>query len=155
MTIESAVEDAIIADFQRDPLLSQQTIRKHDYGEATAGDQNPLDLEVPSVIVVTGTDRGEFKMGSGIRSIGVEVQIRVNGQADGFTGTLLDQLTEAVRSRLMPSPTISGAISGRENIFSQNGLKILGIAQSDITQRTESGLERIRTVPATFIASQV
>lgn len=154
MSIESAVEDAIISDFRQDSTLSQQTIRKHDYGAAIAGDQNPLDPEVPSVIVVTATDRGEFKMGSGIKNVGVEVQIRVNGEADNFNGTLLDDLTDKVRFRLMPSPTAYGAI-GRENIFSQNGIKVFGITQGDITQRVESGLERIRLVPATFIASQV
>ena len=155
MSIESSVEDSIIADFQRDPTLSQITIRKHDYGEAIAGDQNPLDLEVTSVIVVTAIDRGEFKMGSGIRNIQVEVQIRVNGTADNFGGTLLDNLTDKVRSRLMPSPTVGINGSGRENIFSSNGIKVFGITQGEITQRTETGLERIRTVPAVFIAAQV
>ena len=155
MSIESAVEDSIIADFQRDPTLSQQTIRKHDYGQAIAGDQNPLDLEDTSVIVVTATDRGEFKMGSGIRSIGVEIQIRVNGTADNFNGTLLDDLTDKVRLRLMPSPTVGISGNGRENIFSSNGVKVFGITQGDITQRIESGLERIRTVSAGFVASQI
>ena len=155
MSIEGLLEDSIIADFQRDPTLQLQTIRKHDYGEAVAGDQNPLDLEVQSVIIVTATDRGEFKMGSGIRNLNVEVQIRVNGTADSFAGTLLDNLTDLVRSRLMPSPTVDGAISGREIPFSTPNLKIFGITQGEITQRTEVGLERIRTVPATFIAAQI
>lgn len=154
MSIEGLLEDAIIADFMRDPKLSEQTIRKHDYGGAIGGDDHPLDVEETSVIVVTATDRGEFKMGSGIRNLSVEVQIRVNGEADNFNGTMLDNLTEAVRLRLMPSPTASGAISGRENMFSAGGLKIFGITNADVTQRIESGLERIRIVPSTFIASQ-
>lgn len=155
MSIEGLLEDAIIADFRRDPTLSMQTIRKHDYGQAIGGDQNPLDLEVPSVIVVTATDRGEFKIGSGIRNVNVEVQIRVNGAADNFDGTLLDTLTGLVRVRLMPSPTVSGVISGRENAFASPNLNIFGITNGEITQRTETGLERIRVVPATFIVSQV
>lgn len=155
MSIESLLEDSIIADFRRDPLLQTQTIRKHDYGKAIGGDDQPLDQEVTSVIVVTVTDRGEFKMGSGIRNLNVEVQIRVNGEADNFDGTLLDRLTEAVRFRLMPSPTADGAISGREGIFSGTNLKVFGIMNGDVTQRIDSGLERIRTVPATFIASQI
>lgn len=155
MSIEGKLEDSIISDLQRDPVLALQTIRKHDYGQAIGGDQNPIDPEVPSVLVVTATDRGEFKMGSGIKNLQVEVQIRVNGEADGFNGTLLDDLTDRVRFRLMPSPFMSGAISGRENVFSQNGIKVFGITQGEITQRTESGLERIRTVPAIFIASQI
>lgn len=155
MSIEGLVEDAIIADFRMDPTLQTQAIRKHDYGGAIGGDNQFTDQEDTSVITVTATDRGEFKMGSGIRNIGVEVQIRVNGEADNFNGTLLDDLTDKVRFRLMPSPTASGAISGRENIFSQGGIKVFGITQGDITQRIDSGLERIRMVPATFIASQV
>src|SRR6266478_1413927 len=108
MSIESLLEDAIIADFQRDPVLQVQPIRKHDYGRALAGDNLLTDQEETSVIVVTATDRGEFKMGSGIRNLAVEIQIRVNGDADNFDGTLLDTLTELVRSRLMPSPTVVG-----------------------------------------------
>ncbi len=154
MSIESLLEDSIIADFQRDPVLQQQTIRKHDYGGMIGGDDQPMQPEATSVIVVTAMDRGEFKMGSGIRNLGVEVQIRVNGEADNFDGTLLDNLTQAVRFRLMPSPTVAGAISGRENTFSATGLHVYGITNPDATTRTEQGLERIRTVPATFIAAQ-
>lgn len=155
MSIESLLEDSIITDLRGDSTLALQTIRKHDYGAAIAGDQNPLDPEVPCVIVVTATDRGEFKMGSGIRNLNVEVQIRVNGQADSFNGALLDDLTDRVRFRLMPSPTVGVAGGGREQIFSQNGIKVFGITNQDITQRVDSGLERIRTVPATFIASKI
>ncbi len=154
MSIESLLEDSIIADFNRDPVLQTQTIRKHDYGGAIGGDNLPLQPEATSVIVVTAMDRGEFKMGSGIRNLGVEVQIRVNGEADNFDGTLLDNLTEAVRFRLMPSPNVWGAINGREIAFSSEHLKIYGITNQDSTTRTEQGLERIRTIPATFIAAQ-
>ncbi len=155
MSIESLLEDSIIADFQRDPVLQQQTIRKHDYGGAIGGDDQPLSQEVQSVIIVTAIDRGEFKMGSGIRNLAVEVRIRVNGEADNFDGTLLDGLTETVRFRLMPSPNVWGAINGREVPFSSEHLKIYGITNTDATQRVEQGLERIRTVPATFIAAQI
>ncbi len=155
MSIESLLEDSIIADFNRDPVLQTQTIRKHDYGGAIGGDDQPTQPESTSVIVVTATDRGEFKMGSGIRHLSVEVQIRVNGESDNFNGTLLDDLTDAVRFRLMPSPTVYGTISARENTLSVNGLRIFGITNQDATQRTEQGLERIRTVPATFIAAKI
>jgi hypothetical protein len=154
MSIESLLEDSIIADFMRDPLLQTQTIRKHDYGGEIGGDDLPLSEEVNSVIIVTAIDRGEFKMGSGIRNLAVEVKIRVNGEADNFDGTLLDNLTDVVRFRLMPSPTVAGAISGREGTFSTPHLRIYGITQGEITQRTDQRLERIRTVPATFIAAQ-
>ncbi len=154
MSIEGLLEDSIIADFMRDPLLQTQTIRKHDYAGAIGGDDFPLSEEVTSVIIITATDRGEFKMGSGIRNVSVEVRIRVNGEADNFDGTLLDNLTDVVRFRLMPSPTVSGAISGREGTFSTPRLRIYGITQGEITQRVDQGLERIRTVPATFITAQ-
>jgi hypothetical protein len=104
---------------------------------------------------VTAIDRGEFKMGSGIRNLAVEVKIRVNGEADNWDGTLLDGLTETVRFRLMPSPNVWGAINSREVPFSSEHLKIYGITNQDATTRTEQGLERIRTVPATFIAAQI
>ncbi len=154
MSIESLLEDSIIADFMRDPLLQTQTIRKHDYGGSIGGEEPPLNPEVFSVIIVSAIDRGEFKMGSGIRNLSVEVKIRVNGEADNFNGTLLDNLTDTVRFRLMPSVTVAGAISGREITFSTPHLRIYGIMQGDVTQRVEQGLERIRTVPATFIAAQ-
>ncbi len=154
MSIESLLEDSIIADFNRDPVLQTQFIRKHDYGGMIGGDDQPTQPEATSVIVVTAMDRGEFKMGSGIRNIGVEVQIRVNGEADNFDGTLLDNLTEVVRFRFMPSPNVWGAINGREVPFSSEHLKIYGITNPDATTRTEQGLERVRTVPATFIAAQ-
>lgn len=153
MSIEGRLENAIIADLQRDPVLQAQPIRNHDYPGAIAGDNQYTDPENPSVIIVTATDRGEFKMGSGIKNLNVEVQIRVNGAADNFGGTLLDDLTDRVRFRLMPSPAVTAI--GRENTFSQNGLKVFGITTGEITQRTESGLERIRMVPATFIVAQV
>jgi hypothetical protein len=155
MSIEGLLEDSIIADLQRDPDLQHQTIRKHDYGGAIAGDDQLTEPESESVIVVTATDRGEFKMGSGIRNLNVEVQIRVNGDADNFNGTLLDSLTEKVRLRLMPSPFASGVTPFREAFLSNGSLKIYGITNQDATQRTESGFERIRTVPATFIAAQI
>lgn len=155
MSIEGLLEDSIIADFQRDLVLSGQPIRKHDYGGAIGGDNQFTDPEATSVIVVTAIDRGEFKMGSGIRSLSVEVQIRVNGEADGFNGTLLDDLTERVRFRLMPSPTVFGALSGREATFSNGSIRVYGITNGDVTQRIESGLERIRIIPATFIAAQI
>ncbi len=155
MSIESLLEDSIISDFNRDPVLQAQTIRKHDYGGMIGGDDQPTQPEATSVIVVTAIDRGEFKMGSGIRNLSVEVQIRVNGEADNFDGTLLDNLTESIRFRLMPSPNVWGAINGREVPFSSDHLKIYGITNQDTTARTEQGLERIRVVPATFIAAQV
>src|SRR5215468_9628371 len=134
MSVEGLLEDSIIADLQRDPTLAMQPIRKHDYGGAIGGDDQFTNQESPSVIVVTATDRGEIKMGSGIHTLTVEVQIRVNGQADGFNGTLLDNLADLVRFRLMPSPMMAGAV-GRENVFSNSNLKIFGITASETTQR--------------------
>src|SRR5215468_6082121 len=116
MTLESLLEDSVIADLQRDSTLAQQVIRKHDYGGSITGDDQLTQQEGTSVIVVTATDRGEFKMGCGIRNVAMEVQIRVNGTADSFNGTLLDDLTDRVRFRLMPSPTVNA--NGRENVFS-------------------------------------
>ena len=153
MSIEGLLEDTLITDFKRDPVLQLQTIRKHDYGGAVAGDDQLTEPESTSVIVVTATDRGEFKMGSGIRNLNLEVQIRVNGDADSFNGTLLDDLTDRVRSRLMPSPT--AAVPFREAFLSNGSLKIYGITNQELTQRTQEGFERIRTVPATFIAAQI
>jgi hypothetical protein len=155
MSIESLLEDSIIADFQRDPTLQQQLIHKHDYGGAIGGDNQATDQEATSVIIVTATDRGEFKFGSGIRIVAVEVKIRVNGDADNFDGTLLDTLTASVRSRFTPSPTVYGVLNGRESIFSMNGIQVFGITNNEVTQRVEAGFERIRIVPATFIVSQV
>jgi len=155
MSIEGLLEDLLIADLQRDSTLAQQLIHKHDYAGAIGGDNQPTENEARSVIVVTVIDRGEFKMGSGIRNLSVEVQIRVNGEADNFNGTLLDTITEKVRLRLMPSPTAAGVNPFRESFLSNGSIKIYGITNQDVTQRVESGLERIRIVPAVFIAAQI
>jgi len=155
MSIEGLLEDSIIADLQRDSVLQQQEIHKHDYGGAIGGDNQLTEPQATSVIVVTAIDRGEFKMGSGIRNLSVEVQIRVNGEADNFDGTLLDTLTEKVRLRLMPSPFAAGVIPFRESFLSNGSLKIYGITNQDVTTRVEQGLERIRIVPAVFIAAQI
>jgi hypothetical protein len=153
MSIEKLLEDTLINDFKLDAVLAQQTIRNHDYPLTLAGDETLLQQEVLAVIVVTANDRGEFKIGSGIHGLGVEVKIQVNAEADGFTGTLLDDLCDRIRLRMQPSPTVSAP--GREAHFSTPSLKIFGITQQENTDRTESGFERMRTVRATIIAAQL
>ncbi len=153
MSIEKLLEDTLIADFRLDATLAGQLIRNHDYDRTLAGDDTLLEQEALSVIVVTANDRGEFKIGSGIKQLGVEVLIRVNAEADGFTGELLDDLCNRVRTRMQPSPTVQAP--GREAHFSTPALKIFGTTQTDNTDRTESGFERMRTVRATIIAAQL
>lgn len=152
-SIERLVEDTLITDFRLDDTLAQQLIRNHDYDGAVAGDDTLLQNEALSVIVVTANDQGEFKMGSGIKQMGVEVLIRANGEADGFTGELLDDLCNRVRTRMQPSPTVQSA--GREAHFSTPALHIFGITQRENTDRSQSGFERMRTVRATIIAAQL
>lgn len=154
MTLEKLVEDAIIADFGRDSTLAQHLIRNHDYPGAMTGDDLPDQNEALSVIIVTAIDRGDFKMGCGIRHVGIEIRVRINSQADGNAGTMLDQLSELIRDRLQPSATVQ-ILQGRESQFSNSNVKVFGIMQTDTTPRTESGFERFRNVTATFIAAQL
>ncbi len=153
MSIEKLLEDTLITDFRLDAVLAQQTIRNHDYPLTLAGDETLLQQEVLAVIVVTANDRGEFRIGSGIHGLDVAIEIRVNAEADGFSGTLLDDLCDRVRLRMQPSPTVSAP--GREAHFSTSSIKILGITQQQNTDRTESGFERMRTVRASFVAIQL
>ena len=48
-----------------------------------------------------------------------------------------------------------GLCDFREDFLSNGSIKIFGITNQDVAQRIESGLERIRIVPATFIAAQI
>ncbi len=153
MSIEKLIEDTLITDFRRDSVLAEQLIRNHDYDGVLAGDNTLLENEALSVIVVTANDQGEFKMGSGIRQLGVDVKIKANGEADGFTGELLDDLCNRVRFRLQPSPTVPA--SSRESFLSNGSLQIYGIVQTENTDRSEAGFERMRTVRATIIAAQL
>jgi hypothetical protein len=155
--IEQLVEDAVISDFGKVPLLAQYPIRNHDYAGVKAGDDGFLEQEAQVVITVSATDQGDFKVGSGIRKIGVNVEIRVNEAADSFAGTLMGQLCEQVNARLQPSGNVglSALGQGRETAFSTAQLQVFGILANGTTARTEQGLERIRVVPRTFIAAQI
>src|SRR5438445_5929852 len=118
MTIETLTENAVIADLQRDSVLAAQTIRSRDYsGDLVADEQT-------SVLVVTATDNGDFKIGSGIRKLGVTVEIRVNCAAQD--PAVLDQLSEIVNDRLLPSDNLA-FIAGREFAFTTAKLQVFGI----------------------------
>lgn len=156
MTLETLVENAIIADFRGDALLNNYPIRNHDYGGTKTGDDLPTEQEAYQTITVTARDRGDHQVyGCGIRNVGIEVEIRVNGEADNFNGTLLDSLAEKVRDRLQPSVPLGFITQGREISFSNSFVKVFAIEQNDLTPRVDSGFERIRTVTATFIAAQL
>ncbi len=152
-SIEKLLEDALIADFKLDGTLAGQLIRNHDYDRTLAGDDTLLEQEALSVIVVTANDQGEFKIGSGIKKLQVDVLIRANGEADGFTGELLDDLCNRVRTRMQPSPTVQA--QGIEAHLSTPSIQIFGITQTENTDRSQSGFERMRTVRATIIAAQL
>lgn len=154
MTLERLVENSIISDLSQVPALAPYPIRNYDYIGQKAGDNFMGADESQVVLTVSAKDNGEFKVGSGIRKVGVEVEVRVNVAAENSDGTLLDQLSEAVQTRLQPTPNVFGA-SGREYIFNTPSLKVFGITSAEPTQRTISNLERIRTVARTFIASKI
>lgn len=147
MTIETLTENSVIADLQRDPVLAAQTIRSRDYSGDLAAD------EQTSVLVVTAIDNGDFKIGSGIRKLGVTVEIRVNCGAQD--PVVLDQLSEIVNDRLQPSDNLAAIGVGREFAFTTAKLTVLGILSTEPTARKDSGFERIRTIARTFIASQI
>ncbi len=152
-SIEKLLEDTLITDFRLDSVLAQQLIRNHDYDGVLAGDDTLFQNEALSVIVVSANDQGEFKIGSGIKKVGVDVMIKANGEADGFTGALLDDLCNRVRTRMQPSPTVQA--QGIESHLSTPSLQIFGITQTENTDRSQSGFERMRTVRATIIAVQL
>ncbi len=153
MTIEKLIEDALITDFKLDSVLAAQLIRNHDYDGAIAGDDQLTDQEALSVIVVTALDQGDFQIGSGIRKVNVEVLIRANGEVDGFTGEVLEDLAGRVAMRIQPSPTVSAP--GRESHLSTSQVLILGLTNNSPTDRTETGLERQRTIRTEIIAAQL
>lgn len=156
ISLKKAVEDSVIADLNKDNVLRGLNIRAHDYPKSKAGDDAPLAEEQKSTLTVTADDQGEFHFGTGIHKIRVTVEIRANGAADQFSGTLLDDLDSRVNLRLqVSSPTLdaNGNQIGRENAFSNSGLKVFGI-QADPGTRTNQQLERIRTIGRVFVACQ-
>lgn len=158
MTIESLLEESIITDLRKDPAFENFPIRAHDYAGAKSGDDAPGSEEVRAVLTVTCKKLGELKIGSGIRKVRAEVEIRANGAVDNFSGTQLDQLSEVVEDRLQPSANVGlvdgKQVTGRETAFATDKLKIYGILD-DETARSNQALERVRTVARVFIAAQL
>lgn len=152
MTLETLVENAIIADLLTVALLAQYPVRNRDYAGAKAGNDTFGEEEASAVITVTAKDNGEFKIGSGIKKVGVEVEVRVNAAIEGQE-LLPDQLSEQVDLRLQVSPAVANGL-GREFVFSTPSLKVYGIL-SGATTRTDEGLERIRVIVRTFIAAKL
>src|SRR3954470_6912113 len=111
MSLENLTEEAVIADFKLDADLTIYQIHAHDYGGNKADDDSQGSEEARAVLTVTAKDNGEFKLGSGIHKVSVEVEVRFNGAADNFTFSLLNKISEKVSDRLQPSshiPTLMG-----------------------------------------------
>ncbi len=140
MELTDLLEQTIIEDFKMDALLS-------------------VTEESKATISVSATDGGDFKTGSGIRKVLVQVEVRFNGAADDNAFTLLRDISEKVSDRLQPSANVAfaggKAISGRESAYSNDSVKTFGILSGEPTQRTDAGLERIRVIARTFIAAQL
>ncbi len=154
MELVDLLEDAIISDFRKDADLTLYPLHRHDHGGAKSGDNIQGQEEARATLTVTAKDQGDLKPGSGIRKVGVEVEVRFNGAADNFDFTLLGKIADKVSGRLQPSTTIAGATS-REGAFTNDSVKVFGILSSEASPRENSQLERIRVIARTFIAAQL
>ncbi len=159
MELTDLLEQTIIADFKLDASLASYPLHRHDYGGAKSDDDQTGTEEAKATISVTARDNGEFKTGSGIRKVGVEVEVRFNGAEDDNAFTLLRDISEKVSDRLQPSSNVAFAggkqISGRESAYSNDSVKTFGILAVDATQRIDAKMERVRVIARTFIASQL
>ena len=151
-SLASLLEQEIIVDFQADATLSQYVMRQHGYSLRKAGDDVYQEKESLVIITVTAVDDGSFFWGSGIHKMKVSIEVRVNPQADGFTGTLIDTLSNIISGRLQGSSAF--ALVGREIVFSSPNIQVYGInLLPDV--RSESGIERIWTINREFIVAHV
>ncbi|HEX3817538.1 MAG TPA: hypothetical protein VHW03_04550 [Chthoniobacterales bacterium] len=158
MTIEDLGENAVIADFDLEPVLAAVTLRNHDYAGMKAGGDAPVSgdddsQEQTAVITITAKDAGNFgPPGSGIRLLSIEAEIETSELA--AAPDLLDNLAEKVDDRLQPSTTIWGVI-GREAAFSNAAFRVLGILNRDGVERDDFDLNRRRTIRRTFVCAQL
>lgn len=155
MTLSSHIEQAVINDLSRDDRIAQFNPRPHDYPGSKSGDTPPTAEPQKLTITVSAREISEF-FGTGIKRVGVQVELRASKAADSAIGNLLDEIESAVSARLQPSYTapLPGGATGRENAFSGAQHKVFGITAEGLT-RTESGLERVRVVNRTFIATLI
>ncbi len=154
MSIEDLLELAIIEDFKLDTDLSLYPLHRHDHGGSKTDDDIAGQEEAKAVLTVTAKDQGDFKAGTGIKKLLVEVECRFNGAADGFALTLLRDIAEKVGDRMQPSTTLDGA-AGREDAFTTDLIRTYGILASEAIPRENSQLERTRVIARTFIAAQL
>ena len=159
-TLTNLLQSAIITDFKNDSTLKQYPIRARDYGATKAGEDMYPNSQDQSLIITTVSvsNMGEHKPFTSIYKLIADVQIIYNGAADNFdtSATLLDNMADAVSSRMQPSNNLG--VIGREQFFiaASNGvLQVYGI-MADQPQRHEvSGFQRIRIISRTFIAAHV
>ncbi len=154
MSTEDLLEDAVIADFQKDADLLLYPIHRHDYAGSKSGDDIAGQEESKATITVTARDNGEQGFGVGARRIVVEVEIRANLAADNGAFTLLSNLADKAATRLQPSTSIQG-VTGRENNFSTDKVRVLGIEATPGFARTNQQLERIRTIQRQFVVVRI
>jgi len=152
-SLSSLLEQEIIADFQTEPTLNQYVMRQHGYSLRKAGDDVYQEKENLVIITVTAVDDGSFYYGSGFHKIKISIEIRVNPQADGFTGTLIDTLANIVSGRLQGSSSV-GALIGREIVFSSPLVQV-GLINLLPDVRSESGIERTWIINREFVAAHV
>jgi len=151
-SLESQLEQEIIADFQSDPLLSPYPIRQHGYSGRKAGNELYDSKESLVIITVSAIDDGSFFFGSGIHKMKVTIEIRANIKGDDINSSLIDSLANDIAGRLQGSSAFP--LTGRELVFSNANIQVFGINLLP-SSRSESGLERVWTINREFILSHV
>jgi|SRR5215469_860539 len=151
-SLESQLEQEIIADFQSDPLLATYPIRQHGYSGRKAGNELYDSKESLIVITVSAVDEGSFYYGSGIHEVKVTIEIRANIKGDDINSSLIDSLANDVAGRLQGSSAFP--LTGRELVFSNANIQVYGINLLP-SSRSESGLERVWTINRKFVISHV
>src|SRR6266536_1488484 len=124
MELIDLVEQAVVADFLTDALLSQYNPEKHDDPDVQPEDK-------PYAFAVTAEDRGDYPAlpGAGLKIVGVEIQIDYNMGADDERGIRADSLSkvaERAGDRLAPTTYDTDTSRAILNRLSSAQVKIFG-----------------------------
>ena len=156
MELTDLVEQAIVADFSQDDIISQYAAVPNDFSQVKSDGTVP---EFPFSVVINCTDRGDFQScpGAGIKLVDVEITVEFNlGEETEWAGrvTLLSMLAERIDDRLAaashdPEGT---AINNR---FVRRGLKVFGILAEKPKMRSNIDLSRERVITREFVCAQI
>jgi hypothetical protein len=152
MELTDLVEQAILADFLNDDLLSRYAPVVHD-------DSSPPNQQ-PYAFSITANDRGDFQgaPGTGIKMIALQIEIQYNLGVEAEREPRTDELAkiaERIGDRL---PSISHDLQQARDVLqrlSSAQIKVFLISADETETRTNLVLTRSRIVTRELICARI